>query len=73
MTIQIELDEPGLAVLEQEASRLGVTVEQLAGTVLRSHIGSLGGRHLDASNAAFRKAMTDTFRDNEEVYRRLAK
>ncbi len=73
MTIMINLDEPGFSALAEEASRLGVSVEQLADSIVRRHIRTRAGQGGVATDESFRMAMADTFRENEEVYRRLAK
>jgi hypothetical protein len=73
MTITIQLDGPGLAALQQEAANLGVSVEQLADTIIQRHVRGRAGLGPVVDEATFRKAMADTFRENEELYRRLAR
>lgn len=70
MTITIHLDGTKLAVLEKEATTLGVPVEQWAETIIDRHLES---REVADREIRFRKAMDDTFRENDEAYRRLAK
>lgn len=73
MTITIELDEPMLNAFQQEASDLGISVDRLADAIIRQHFRS--GTHVSgsATDPAFQKAAAETFRENEELYRRLAK
>jgi hypothetical protein len=73
MTITIDLDGPGFSALAEEASGLGVSVEQLADTIIRRHLRARTAKGTIADDEVFRKAMADTFRENEEVYRRLAR
>ena len=69
MTITIQLDGPKLNILENEAANLGVAPEQWAEAIIHRQL----ERRPIANDDAFRKAMDDTFRENEELYRRLAK
>jgi len=68
-TITIELEDTESEILNNEARELGLSVSQLASTIVGSHTRMTKGKPLDA---AFQKSMTDTFRDHAEVYRRLA-
>lgn len=71
MTITIDVAGSSLVRLQSEADRLGVSVEQLAKTVIERHTDRPEVGTLD--EITFRKLMTDTFRENDELYRRLAK
>ena len=73
MTIMIELEDPDLNVLKEEAARLGIAVEQLAHAIIHRHVGSHAQATTATGDNAFRKAMADTFRENNELYRRLAR
>ena len=73
MTITLQIEVTGLVALQQEASDLGVSVEQLATNIVQRHIRARTGPGSVAPDAAFQNAMADTFRRNEELYRRLAK
>lgn len=66
MTISVQLDPPGLLALQKEAEVLGVTPEQLAAEIVKRHLAR-------ASDEAFRAALADSMRDNEELLSRLAK
>jgi hypothetical protein len=68
----IQLDSPFLDTLRQEAEALGVSVEEFAKTVLQNHARLRRGHVPVADDAAFRAAMTATFDENAELYRRLA-
>lgn len=72
MTLMIELDTPFLDTLRQEAKGLGVSVEEFAKTVLQNHVRLKRGNVSVADDSAFRAAMTATFDENAELYRRLA-
>jgi hypothetical protein len=75
VTITIQLDEPGLQKLREEAEGLGVSVDQLAQAIVERHaLRSPGGMPSDVvDEETFRKVKADTFRENAELYRRLAK
>ena len=68
MTITIQVDGKNLTTLQRQAATLGVPVERMAEVIVQRH---LQGSSKD--DPAFRKIMEDTFRENEELYRRLAK
>lgn len=72
MTLMIQLDTPFLDALRQEAEGLGMSVEEFAKTVLQNHARLKRGNVPVADDAAFRAAMTATFDENAELYRRLA-
>lgn len=73
MTVMLNLEKPGLDVLEQEAANLGLTVEQLANDIIRRHVEAKSSSVQFADPTAFRRAMADSVRENEELLRRLAK
>jgi hypothetical protein len=73
MTITIRLEGPGLDALRQEAAERGVSLDQLASDIIQSHIRARTGGGPIAGDAKFREAMEGTFRENDELYRRLAK
>lgn len=73
MTITINLDEPSLSAPQEEASGLGLSVEHMADAIIRRQLRTRAGSATVADDEVFRKAMADTFPENEEVYRRLAK
>jgi hypothetical protein len=72
MTLQVQLDSPFLDSLREEAAALGVSLEELAGRILRSHARAKESGRVTASDEAFRAAMAATFDENAELYRRLA-
>lgn len=72
MTIRVQLGGSGLAVLQQEAATLGVTVEQLATDILERHAGKAATARAIPDDK-FRAALADSLRENEELLRRLAK
>ena len=72
MTLMIQLDSPFLDALRQEAAGLGMSVEEFAKTVLQNHARLKGGNLAIADDLSFRAAMTATFDENAELYRRLA-
>ncbi|MEI7683493.1 MAG: hypothetical protein WCL32_00590 [Planctomycetota bacterium] len=72
MTITIQLDGPQLAQLQREAASLGVPVERMAETIIRRQLDN--SSPVDTiSDDEFRKAKEATFREYDELYRRLAK
>jgi hypothetical protein len=73
MTIAIPLEAPRFAVLQQEATDLGVTVEQLAADIIDRHIRIKTAPGSAVSDDAFKTAMEATLRENDELYRRLAR
>lgn len=73
MTIALQLDPTGLTVLQKEAAELGITPEQLAADIVQRHIRARTGGDTTANDAAFRAALADSMRENEELLRRLAK
>jgi len=73
MTITIELDDAIRTDFQQEAESLGLSLDQLADAIIRRHIQSKSVDHSSALDPAFQKAMADSFRENDELYRRLAK
>jgi hypothetical protein len=73
MTISIDLSEPALAALRQEAADLGVSLEQLSQSILHNHARVRGTAGPIAGDPTFQEAKAATFRENEELYRRLAK
>lgn len=68
MTIQLQLEPDGVETLRQEAAGLGLSVEELATDIIRRHV-----RARPAPDAAFRAALADSVRENEELLRRLAR
>lgn len=72
MTIRVQLGGSGLAVLQQEAAALGVTVEQLATDILERHAGKATAARTIPDDK-FRAVLADSLRENEELLRRLAK
>jgi hypothetical protein len=68
MTIALQLDPSGFEALQAEAAELGVTPEQLAHDIVRRHLRARQG----ATDPAFRAALADSMRENEELLRRLA-
>jgi hypothetical protein len=73
MTVMLNLEQPGLDALQQEAADLGVSVEQLANEIIRRHVRSRTATVQHADATAFRNAMTESMTENEELLRRLAK
>lgn len=72
VTITIHLDGPELAQLQREAASRGMPVERMAETMIRRQLDS--SVPADAiSDDEFRKAKEATFREYDELYRRLAK
>jgi hypothetical protein len=59
--------------LERIAQTRGTTPEELARTVLGAFVRYVANEPSPTHDPAFRKAMADTFRENDELYRRLAK
>lgn len=72
MTLMIQLDTPFLDALRQEAEGLGMSVEEFAKTVLQNHARLKRGNVSIVDDASFRAAMTASFDEHAEVYRRLA-
>lgn len=73
VTTTINIGTDVYTPLERIAQTRGVSPEELARTVLGAFV-----RHADrpsspAPDPAFLQAMADTFRENDELYRRLAK
>lgn len=73
MTIAIQLDASRLVALELEAAVLGVTLEQLATDIIDRHIRTKSAPGPTVEDTKFKAAMEATFRENDELYRRLAK
>jgi len=73
MNLTVHIDTPLLDLLRSEATELGLSLEELAGTILRSHARARTGGKTFASDEVFRQAMEATFGENHELYERLAK
>lgn len=73
MNVTVHVDTPFLDLLRVEATELGMSLEQLAGTILQSHARARSSGKSVATDDAFRRAMADTFRENDALYQRLAK
>ena len=67
-TVTLTLSDDKLARLADEARDRGLTVEALLEQVAADHV----ARGRVVSDAAFQKAKAHTFRENAELYRRLA-
>lgn len=65
MTITIQLADRRLDALKSQADRQGVSVEE--------YVQALVERIADTPDDDFRAAMQASFRENDELYRRLAK
>ena len=61
------------ALHRQEAADLGVSLEQLSQSILHNHARVRGTAGPIAGDPSFQEAKAATFRENEELYRRLAK
>jgi len=70
MTITIDLDPPILEPLERLAKGRGCSVEEMARTAISEYVCSAASANLFP---ALVKAVTDSFAENDELYRRLAK
>jgi hypothetical protein len=73
VTNTITLGSDVFTPLERIAHTRGISPDELARTVLGAFV-----RHADRESSpgldpAFRQAMADTFRENDDLYRRLAK
>ena len=64
MKLAVELSETQLEKLQQEAGRLGVLPEQLAGAAVSDLLG--------APDREFQRIVDHILRKNEELYRRLS-
>ena len=73
MTITIRLDDAFRNDFQLEAESLGISVDQLADDIIRRHAQSKSGDPGSATDPAFRSAMEASFRESDELYRRLAK
>lgn len=74
MTIIIQLDSPLAEPLERLARGRGCTVEELARSALADYVRSAEpGAPLAGLDPALAQAVADSFRENDELYRRLAK
>jgi hypothetical protein len=71
MTVMLKLENPGLSILQSEAAERRITVEELIDQILGDHLRSRGP--VRSTDPAFLAAKADTFRENDELYRRLAK
>jgi hypothetical protein len=75
MTITIQLAGPGFERLRAEAEELGLSVEQLAQAIVERYVlrprGDTPSDVVD--DETFQRVKAETFRENEELYRRLAK
>jgi hypothetical protein len=73
MNVMVQINTPFLDLLRAEATELGLSLEQLAGTILECHARTRAGGKTVISDDVFRRAMADTFRENDALYERLAK
>ena len=72
MTLMLQLDSPFLDSLRQEAEALGVSLEELAKTVLQDHARLREGNRRVADDATFRAALSASVTEHAELLRRLA-
>jgi hypothetical protein len=72
MTISIELDAPYSHMLTNDASDLGLPVEELAGKILCEQLESRRNEPRTPGDSEFRTAMEASFKQYDAAYRRLA-
>jgi hypothetical protein len=75
VTFTIQLSDAKVGILQPQAQREGVTVEQYVQNIVERIVDSSNGDAsiLQVDDARFRDAMASSFRENAELYRRLAK
>ncbi len=75
MTFTIQLSDAKIGILQPHAQREGVTVEQYVQNIVERIVDSSDGGSsiLQVDDARFRAAMSSSFVENAELYRRLAK
>ncbi len=73
MTITIDLAPPLLEPLEQLARSRGCSVEELTQAVLTEYVRTAKPAAPAGLDPRLAQAVADSFRENDELYRRLAK
>jgi hypothetical protein len=73
MTVMLRLEPSGLEQLREEAADLGVSVEQLATDIVSRHLRTRAIAIPTTEQDAFRRALSESVQENEELLRRLAK
>ena len=73
MALTIELTTEEEARLAEVAEELGVSPERLVLHLVRKHLEAAEPGHTTPTKNEFDSALSETVRENEELYRRLAR
>jgi hypothetical protein len=72
VTLAIELTAEEEARLTEIADELGISADRLVRHLVRKHLEAVEEKRTTPTKNEFDSALSDTVRENEELYRRLA-